>query len=143
MSQPRPWVQAACVCEKVLIEADSVPSLIRIVDTYSLQVPQSVGVDLTAFVALRSGKVVGEFEVGMQLTDPEGTKTPVRTWPVVFNGEEHGANLKMNFLLTNPNIGLYWFDVLWRNEVLTRIPFRIKYVERDAAPVESTETETQ
>lgn len=33
MPSPKPFVQVACVCEKVLRESDSVPSLIRILDT--------------------------------------------------------------------------------------------------------------
>jgi hypothetical protein len=47
-------------------------------------------------------------------------------WPVEFLGGERGVNLKIVFTLQAPKFGLYWFDVLWRDEVLTRIPFRLK-----------------
>lgn len=135
---PKPLVQVACVCEKVLIEPDSVPSLIRIVDTYHLRVPAdqplapTVGVDLTVFVSLKSGEVVGSFEVGLTLKNPNGKVDGPRKWPVVFNGGEHGANLKIVFTLLSPTTGLYWFDVLWGEEVLTRIPFRLKYAQPTA-----------
>jgi hypothetical protein len=133
VSNEKPFVQVACVCEKVLIEPDNVPSLIRIVDTYTLELPGKplppgvkLQTDLTAFVSLKSGDVIGDFEVGLRLNAPDGKDHPVRMWPVEFKGGEHGANLKIAFTLQDPKIGLYWFDVLWGSDVLTRIPFRLK-----------------
>lgn len=129
----RPWIQAACVCEKVLVEQDRVPSLIRIVDTYTMILPDPVpdnavpSVDLVAFVSLKSGDVAGNFDVGLRLVDPNGKASKVRKWAVELRGNEHGANLKLDFNLVNPLVGLYWFDVLWiDDELLTRIPFRLK-----------------
>jgi hypothetical protein len=129
---PRPLVQVACICEKVLIEPDNVPTLVRVVDTFTLpaQTPAPpgvpTGVQLTIFVSLKSGDVVGEFEVGFRLNSPQGKKDMVRKWPVELKGGEHGANLKIDFILFSPEVGLYWFDVLWAEEVLTRIPLRLR-----------------
>ena len=146
----KPLVQVACVCEKVLIEADGVPSLIRIVDTYTLNVtedeplPEGAGVDLTAFVALRSGEVVGTFDVGLRLTNPLGTAAQIQKWKIVLNGGEHGANLRVNFVLAKPKEGLYWLDVLWAEEddLLARIPFRLRFARRPDEKSESTEDAT-
>lgn len=146
MPSAKPLVQVACVCERVLIEPDNVPSLIRIVDTYHLQIPRDkpvpadLAADLTAFVSVKSGAAVGQFEIGLRLKDPEGTVAPARTWPVVLNGGEHGANLRINFALVAPKMGLYWFDVLWGDEVLTSIPFRLKYAEPSVESVGPSET---
>lgn len=150
-SNPKPLVQVACVCEKVLIETDSVPSLIRIVDTYLIHTPSiplppgtGIGVELTAFIALRSGEVIGQFEIGLRLRDPEGVEQNIRRWPIVLNGAEHGANLRIDFGLANPKIGLYWFDVLWRDdEVLMSIPLRLKSVPPVGQASGSTENVTQ
>lgn len=128
-----PFVQAACVCEKVLVEADGGVSLVRIVDTLALDIrkelPPNAGIlpPLTVFVALKSGDVVGEFEVGLRLAAPTGGKVyaPMK-WPVVFNGGEHGVNLSVGFAIAEPMYGLYWFDVLWNGDVLTKIPFRLR-----------------
>jgi hypothetical protein len=136
---PKPFVQIACVCEKVLIEPDNVPSLIRVVDTYLLNMPPElptdlkVGMELTAFISLKSGDVIGESEIGLRLVTPDEAETALRMWPVEFGGGEHGVNLKIGFGLEKPQFGLYWFDVLWKDEVLTRIPFRLK-----PRPVEPT-----
>jgi hypothetical protein len=148
MPKSKPIVQVACICEKVLIEPDNVASLIRIVDTYMLRVPpneplpKGVGVELTAFVSLKSGDVVGEFQVGLQLKDPDGNETPLGKWPIVLNGDEHGANLRIDFSLANPKIGLYWFVLLWREEELTSIPFRLKYAPLAAETGPPSESET-
>jgi hypothetical protein len=155
MANLKPWVQAACICEHVLIEPDNVSSLIRVVDTYTLpfapdappvNVPPGVPlvVQLTAFISLKSGDVVGDFEVGLRLTEPDETEQPVRKWPVELRGGEHGATLKIVFALGKPKLGLYWFDVLWEDDVLTRIPFRLKAAPSsestvdEAAPIETT-----
>ncbi|HEX6737059.1 MAG TPA: hypothetical protein VF310_02190, partial [Vicinamibacteria bacterium] len=93
MLSPKPFVQTACVCEKVLIEPDQVVSLIRIVDTYVIYLPPNtpapppgVGLDLTAFVGLKSGDAVGRFDVGLRIQDPDGESKPIRHWPIVLNG---------------------------------------------------------
>jgi hypothetical protein len=63
MANPKPFVQAACICEKVLVEPDKVASLIRVVDTYFLELANPPNVearlDLTIFVSLKSGDVTG------------------------------------------------------------------------------------
>ena len=66
MANPKPFVQAACICEKVLVEPDKVASLIRVVDTYFLERPKEplppnveARLDLTIFVSLKSGDVTG------------------------------------------------------------------------------------
>ena len=140
---PRPLVQVACVCEKVLIEPDNVPTLVRVVDTLMLQPapPSAVptNLQLTLFVSLKSGETVGDFEVGFRLNPPEGKDSQIRKWPVEFKGGEHGAHLKIDFVLANPSLGLYWFDVLWGDEILTRIPFRLKTTTTSAPTAEAVE----
>jgi hypothetical protein len=148
----KPWVQFACVCEKVLREPDNVASLIRIVDTYNLDVPPEFpkgfelppgisggwALPLTIAVSLKSGDVSGEYEIGLRLTRPSGQQTPIRKWPAVFRGGEAGVTLVMAFVLESPTSGLYWIEVLWFSEVLARIPLRIN-PKIAAAQDESTE----
>jgi hypothetical protein len=132
----------------VLVEPDNVATLVRVVDTYTLPdvLPPGIQFPLTIFVSLKSGEVVGDFEVGLRLNSPEGKDQPVGRWPVEFRGGEHGANLRIDFGLANPQSGLYWFDVLWGDEILTRIPLRVRTVtasESTAAAVSPSETTTR
>lgn len=149
MLTPKPFVQLACVCEKALVEPDNVASLIRVVDTYTVdppavELPPNVGValPLTVVVSLKSGDVVGEHGVGLRLVNPNGDASTVGQWALIFNGGEHGVNIQIAFSLHSPTYGLYWFDVLWGDELLSRIPLRVKprTSEPAAGPVESTET---
>lgn len=134
MPSPKPHVQIACVCEKVLLETDAVPSLVRVVDTYTVDLPGQVpagfkfATQLTAFVALKSGEVVGRFDVGLRLTQPDGKMHLANKWTAEFKGQEMGVNIRLEFSIQDPKEGLYWFDVLWGedSEVLTRIPFRLR-----------------
>jgi len=145
MANTKPYVAVACVCEKAIIEPDNVVSLIRIVDTVHVQVPAyplppGVGgvVGLTVFVSIRSGDVTGQHEVALVLRKPTGMSEPTQKWPVVLTGGEQGANLKIDFNLVlkgeASDFGLYWFDVLWGEEVLTSIPLKLIRAEPTAAP---------
>lgn len=155
MTTPKPHVQLACICEKALLEPDNVMSLIRVVDTYTLE-PPSLGITLPAeiemglavplkiIVSLKSGDVRGEHPVGLQLVKPDHTVASIHEWTVMFNGDEHGVNLNIGFALRTPQYGLNWFEVLFDGEMLTRIPLRLKLktAESADATLEPTQTVT-
>jgi hypothetical protein len=145
MPNTKPYVAVACVCEKAIVEPDNVTSLIRIVDTFYVQIPAAplppgVGgvVSLTVFVSIKSGDVTGEHEVSLVLRQPTGKSEQTQKWLVVLTGGEQGANLKVDFNLglkgETADFGLYWFDVLWGGEVLTSIPLKLIRAEPTVAP---------
>lgn len=151
MTIAKPFVQVACICEKVLVEPDSVPSLIRVVDTYFIDLPSAplppsmkTVLELILFVSLKSGDVVGEHEVGIRLITPDqGEDGSVRkNWKAEFRGGEAGVNVKLTVMMPEPKFGLYWFDVLWGDEVLSRIPLRLKPKESQPTGDEAAPTET-
>ena len=131
MANTKPYVQVACLCEKVLRDRDDVASLIRIVDTYTVNFPENVGLRaaLTAFISLKSGDLKGAYKVGLVLVDPEDKRAPLQTWDVVLEGGVHGTNVQVNFMIDQPKTGTYGFEVMWGDEVLTRIPFRLRKKE--------------
>lgn len=143
----KPWVQFACICEKALREPDNVPSLIRIVDTYYIdpfpteELPSELAewaLPLTIAVSLKSGDVTGAHELTLRLVRPSGAPVVIRKWPVEFKGDEAGVNLLMSFALNKPEFGLHWFEVVWGEELLARIPLRVKPRVPEAS-TESTE----
>lgn len=148
---PKPLVQVACICEKVLREPDNVASLIRIVDTFQVEpLPEPLptglkgALPLTIFIQLRSGEVEGEHAIALRLLRPDG-RTNTRSWTLRFNGGEHGANLQIAFMLETPEFGLYWFDVMWGDETLTRMPLRVlpKSAGTAGAPIERASSPPQ
>ena len=53
MSQPKPLVQVATLCENVLVEADGVNSIIRVIDTVYITRPDNAPADAEGVVQLR------------------------------------------------------------------------------------------
>jgi hypothetical protein len=155
----KPYVAAACVCEKIVTEPDGVNSIIRIVDTYTI--PECPGLppdvrptlNLLVYVSLKSGAVTGSHDIGIVLRRPDGTKEGPQRYPVVFpDMPEGGVNLQLNIALARPGEvpapGLYWCGVLWDwddeltgivwdwDDELTSIPFRVKRAEPTKTPPE-------
>ena len=143
VQKPKPLVQVACVCERVLREHDGVASLIRIVDTYTVEPPPAGNpvLPLTIFLSFKSGEVAGEHTISIRIIKPDGAVGPSRQWPLLFNGGEQGSSLQLGFVLEPPEIGLYWFDVLWTDdEVLARIPLRVQF-KKPVPPIGPNEFE--
>lgn len=136
MANMKPFVTVACFCEKVLEEADHVMTAIRIVDIYYVPPIPDAGPDgpfpaivVEGLVSLKSGDLVGSHTIAFVMENTQGARTqlsPVGGWPVVFEGGEHGVNLKLKFPIGVKNFGLCWFDVIFDDEVLTRIPLRLR-----------------
>jgi hypothetical protein len=47
--------------------------------------------------------------------------------PVLFEGEDRGVNLIVNAAFEPDQEGLYWFDVFFEEDRVTRIPLRAIY----------------
>lgn len=128
MPANKPYVAVAACCDKVLWERDGVLSAIRIVDTYGVPPDQPTGaqVAITVLVSLKSGDLVGAGELSLVLQAPDGKQVPLREkWPMAFGAAEQGANVIVNMALPAQKLGLYWLDVLWNEELLTKIPIKL------------------
>jgi hypothetical protein len=149
MPNTKPFVTVATFCEKVLHESDGVMSAVRIVDTFIVTGPKVVPLDaspvvaVTGLICLKSGDLTGSFTVGLVLENTKGERTvvsPEGGWPVVFKGGEHGIQIKLDFMLEIKNLGLVWFDVMFGEEVLTRIPLRLRSVEPASEQTRNSKT---
>lgn len=136
MQNSKPFVQAACLCDNVLMDKDGVMSAIRIIDTYYIDPPELKPgevhvIELQALVCLKSGDVKGESEMAFKLRLADGKTVEVpKKFPVVLNGGIHGANFKM--ALAVPVVyGLNWLDVYWNGNHLSAVPFKL---EKTPAP---------
>ncbi len=143
MANTIPFVSVATLCDAVLEGKDNVLSIIRIVDTYTVnktpppapvQLPPGAlpAVVVKGLISLRAGDLVGEHRISLVLENPKGerkTLSPAGGWPVVFRGGEHGVNIRLEFPLGVKNYGLCWFDVFFGEQesvLLTRIPLRLQ-----------------
>jgi hypothetical protein len=85
-----PVVVFPCVCEHALQEKDGVVSLIRIVDTFHLELPPGIDqesgqavlppsrLELMVAVGLKAGGVRGRHEVGLVTYRPSGKRREVK-----------------------------------------------------------------
>jgi hypothetical protein len=130
-----PYLAAALLCEKVLQEKDDTISIIRMIDRITLTVsalgsPETIPsttINLSALIALKSGSARGRGTVKLRVETPSGLKLPDQLLPVLFEGDDRGVNLIVAFNMVIDQEGIYWFDVLLDERLLTRVPLRILY----------------
>jgi hypothetical protein len=127
-----PHLTAALICERVLQEQDGVASAIRVIDrVYFAEGPDgellAPAHPITLLVIFKSGSARGRFSIAVRLEKPSGQDAPVLETPVFFEGEERGINLIVQTAFQPEEQGLYWFDVLFEGERVTRIPLRAIY----------------
>jgi len=130
-----PFLQMAVFCEKVLQEKDNVLSAIRIVDRFTqstsvegapdIMPPFTIGVSI--LIGFKSGDVKGKWELKLKPIAPSGQELPGFAGPIFFEGEERGANVVIQYGLTAKEEGIYWFDIMLNDKLLTRMPLRIIY----------------
>lgn len=132
MDKLHPYVSAALICEKVLQEKDESVTLIRLADRiqYNLEGPglpsgakPMIGVQ--GFVSLKSGPVTGGHTLSVIVENPIGQRREVWRSEVNLLGKDQGQNLILNISLGIDHDGLFWFDVLFDDEVLSRIPLTV------------------
>lgn len=137
MANTKPFVAAAFLCEKVLQEPDNVQSAIRIVDTFF--VPANLPNDatpvvlITGIVSLKSGGMTGSHHVKLVLENTKAIRSPIGPeagWPVVFSEDPaDGFTVTFTLPLGVKHFGLIWIDVIFDDEVLTRIPIKLRAQE--------------
>ncbi len=132
----------ATFCEKVLQEADGVLSVIRVIERVALQanaagapaeLPEGGILPATLVVALKSDDAHGRHPITIRAQRPDGTNLPDQVFDAMFEQGERGVNLILEMGL--PLIeGLFWFEVLVRDVLLTRVPLRIMYQRMPGTP---------
>lgn len=128
---PRPWVQVATFCETAIIGNDSSLSIIRILDrigiagmTAEMQ-PQPL--QLKMAIVLKSDEMRGQYQVRIRCTSPRGAITDGPEIPFLFEGEDRGVQVVLPAAVLATEAGLYWFDLMIEDEILTRVPMRVLY----------------
>jgi hypothetical protein len=136
-NKPLPYVTAAFLCEKILQEANGTISAIRIADkigyTISGMPPGfSPTTQISGLLLLKSGPVIGDHLIKVVVEYPDGKRQDAFRQSVNFKGQDHGQAVIMNIALGIGTDGLYWFDVLFDDEVLTRIPITLTHEQQQA-----------
>jgi hypothetical protein len=143
MDKPKPYLTAALLCERVLQEKDGSLTIVRLADRiqYRIQgrgLPEGIrpAINIQGLLSLKSGPVIGEHTVKLVMEKPDGARKEILAHPVKFQGKDHGQNIILNMGVGIDQDGLYWFDVIFNDETLTRIPLMI-------TPLEESEPQEQ
>ena len=146
MSGGGPYLNGAVLCERVLQEVDGVISLIRIFDRWQIasvgtgpepsEIPRSPAV-FSLFVSFRSGSARGRETLLIRVERPDGTTRDMVTLPLLFEGEERGANAVVQLTVTFEMEGLYWFAIVLDGREVTRIPLRVLVLHQQAQPLQN------
>jgi hypothetical protein len=133
MAKTLPCVAIATFCERVLVEKDEVVSAIRLVDQSHVEVPEELRdgdippFQLRLLVGLKSCGYKGAGKLVIQGRAPDGQTIPELyiEAALTFHGGNHGTNLNVQIPIPYRGDGLYWFDVQFEGELLTRVPLKL------------------
>ncbi len=140
-----PYVQAALLCEKMLMEAGNVPSFIRVVDRFTIPKPTGLPTGVQVFeqplqftlaLMVKSGDLgTGRHEVKIRLRKPDSTYGPESSTSIFFaGGDDNGAIIAMPIMMPNPEEGLHWFEINFEGVgVITQVAMRVVYQPTDAS----------
>jgi hypothetical protein len=79
---------------------------------------------LALVIMLKAGHAQGTYGIAIRSRGPSGQDLGTIQAPVLFEGNDRGVNLVMQFPFQPVEEGLYWFDVSVEGQHLTRIPLR-------------------
>jgi hypothetical protein len=82
---------------------------------------------LSLVVILKAGEMSGKYMLSVVPQTPSGKRLPALQMPALFERDERGVMLCTPLALVATEEGLYWFDVMIEQDVLTRIPLRVMY----------------
>ena len=140
-----PYLTAALICERVLLEQNGMPSVIRIIDrvTHSVagrNTPETMEpftYQISLFIAFKSGEALGVHRLSIEPIKPSNERVSALIYTVNFEGpSDHGINVVGDIKVVFDEVGLWWFD-LWLSPPsssatdrrrVTRIPFRVVYM---------------
>ena len=137
-----PWLALAVLCEKAIEDKEGRLHLIGILDRLIFTasgdnapeaMPATV-VQVTAVISFKSGFAKGRYTVGLRPVDPSGLQAQTLTVPILLEGDDRGANVILGVNAQVAEEGLYWFDVLLEQRIVSRIPLRVLYQRTSYGP---------
>ena len=134
-----PYLAAAILCEKILVEADGVKSAIRIIDRINHTVVgpdppkamEAFDYQLNLLLKFKSGMARGPMSLEVRFMKPSGESPSPTRQTVNFEGEDdRGVDIIANLQLKLDQAGLHWFDISLEGERVTRVPLRVVYLSQ-------------
>lgn len=138
-----PFLALAVLCENMLQDKDGVNSLIRIIDTFTVQAQTPAGepIPSAAFsffpptiafqlvIGFKSGQAKGNRTLKLIAKMPSGQVISESATTISLDGEQEprGSVVRIPMYLGAKEQGVYWIDVLLNDELMTQIPLRVRF----------------
>jgi len=144
MEEPMPYLIAALLCERVIEEKDGSLSIIRLADKITITIPAETTlrpkpvIALTGLVSLKGGDFSGKGTLSIIKINPKGEREPPKSQPALIDlkGAEQGINTILRMEIGVEQEGVHWFEVLFNNHMLTRIPLTVVYKQVEKADIQ-------
>jgi hypothetical protein len=145
-----PYVSAALFCDKVVEGKDNTLTVVRIIDKVEMQVVADdktlealakvadgivpkPALSVTGVFGIKSGNLEGKFTVHVEVENPVGKRSRIQSFPVELRGGDSGANFVVNMVLSPEFDGTHWFELIFEERVLSRIPLTISRMRPSTA----------
>jgi hypothetical protein len=122
-----PHLAVAVICERVIQEQDGGVTAVRIIDRITfltLEGSERQPQPIWFLIKLTAGAARGSGTIRVEVEKPSTERGAVLEGGVFFEGEDRGVVVAVNAQFAPPEAGLYWYDVYYNDERLTRIPLR-------------------
>jgi hypothetical protein len=132
MGSSKPYLQAACFCERVIIDnGDQAASVIRILGRVDVQLPKNwpegmlpPEIQANLFACFAAGDYEGTGTISITAVSPDGKRFPVAN---------RGATLLRDQItyvsavvkLGGPAQGTHWFEIYWGENLEAKVPLFI------------------
>ena len=131
-----PFVAMAVFCERLDQQPDGTVDVLGVVDGVSLSRDADPGGDafdasapvvrLVGLVSIRAGAARGPHTLALRAPFPDGELGAALSKPIELSDRSPGATFGFPFELEARDTGTYWFDVLYDDALLTRIPLVVE-----------------
>jgi hypothetical protein len=131
----------ALFCDKFIIDKTEVLTVVRAIDLVTITLPAGSDGRMpptlwtgALVLSLKSGDLVGEGQLALDLVRPSGKRASLGGGTVVFGGPATGVQVAQDVLLRLTEEGHHWIDVRYEGRLLTRIPLTVHYRPAQTAP---------
>jgi hypothetical protein len=131
-----PFVAMAVFCERLDQQPDGTVDVLGVVDGVSLSRDADPGGDaidaaapvvrLLGLVSVRAGEARGRHTLSLRAHFPDGELGATLAKPIELTDRSPGATIGFPFELEARDTGTYWFDVVYDERLLTRIPLVVE-----------------
>jgi hypothetical protein len=126
---------SAFFCDRVLREHDGILSAIRVVDVFTVSVPEEMAQPFTPrletnLIIIFRAEVPVKLIVAIRATDPIG-RTQEHKFPVALTGVPgmYVFTASIALFINGALEGTNWYDILIDGSLSTRLPLHIKHVK--------------